>query len=380
MGHTISYCEQPGTSQEISGENKRRYESWMRVETARKTEGITTCWEGNGKQPIAGQRASLPIIPGLERSNDTRTPRQGFKSFGPTLTPGPNSPGAKHLYWSAEQREQIRRATPQIQNTKGQELLNLSPQVFHQPNNIQMIQSMAMFHTNLGQEKIITMPIAYLVQPLRNLKVDHISDTLDQIMGRLEVTRAFAPPEFEVPENQLLAYAPQLRIHRSQNPGQANVGKLWLLGIQYIGPKYTWCNIQEGNRKVMQRLDRALGNLGWLAIHPTCEIIHCTRTKSDQCPIYLKAEGGPTPTGSRRFYYEKGRREAEGNKECVEMNWSRGKSSNENLENLQKSLTRWKKATIRVNKDTIKRLMLELQCLEALPRDLIREALPARTA
>ena len=34
--------------------------------------------------------------------------------------------------------------------------------------------------------------------------------------------------------------------------------------LGFVGPEFTWCNMQEGDSKVLLRLDRALATLEWI--------------------------------------------------------------------------------------------------------------------
>ncbi|CAN1347022.1 hypothetical protein LINPERPRIM_LOCUS40960 [Linum perenne] len=130
--------------------------------------------------------------------------------------------------------------------------------------------------------------------------------------------------------------------------------------------KFRWCNNQEGTGMVKQKLDRAMCNIGWSAIHPNCMITHLTRAESDHCPIVLRTETNMDSKGHRRFYYERGWMEAEGYHNCVDQTWMQHKSSNENLRKLGKKLTKWKRSTIGANKEKIQQLLAEIQYLDSL--------------
>ena len=50
-----------------------------------------------------------------------------------------------------------------------------------------------------------------------------------------------------------------------------------LCGFQdlgYFGPKFTWCNLQEGSNRVYLRLDRAFANFDWLNFFGDVRVHH----------------------------------------------------------------------------------------------------------
>ncbi|CAN1269326.1 LINE-1 retrotransposable element ORF2 protein [Linum perenne] len=160
---------------------------------------------------------------------------------------------------------------------------------------------------------------------------------------------------------------------RSMREFNSFVNEASLVDMEYTGARFTWSNNQEGADEVKQRIDRGLCNISWSNLYPTSNIIHKTRAESDHCPILLLTEANVSRTGPRRFYYEKGWKEAIGYNDCVERNWQGGRNSNENLKALSRGLTAWKKETIGVDKDKIEQLMGELHYLQTLPTTLDRQ-------
>ncbi|CAM8972587.1 unnamed protein product [Rhodiola kirilowii] len=61
--------------------------------------------------------------------------------------------------------------------------------------------------------------------------------------------------------------------------------------ISYKGNEFTWCNNQEGNGQIWERLDRCLVNGLGLAMFPCIENHHLLRQCSDHCPLLIKLKG-----------------------------------------------------------------------------------------
>ncbi|CAN1807462.1 hypothetical protein LINPERHAP1_LOCUS25043 [Linum perenne] len=448
MGHTISYCEEKPTGSESRFDGQRRYGNWMRVETPRKSERNYQRLRREGKNSAEKQMD-------LWETREKRAQVQTGTSMGQSIpTDRSMTLVQKHIREVVnEDRIGGTQDSPSRTNisyaTKGSQgqvpplyhdsFLRLAPQLLHQPNNIQIIQSIAMYHTDLGPENIIAMPITYLVQYLRSLKSNHISSVLDQIFERADTQKNQVPPGLSLHQSQLMSYAPHtldsphpsmkvdsdcwqnlclkrkaqatleheekniLEIDREPNTPWCLIGDFnpvrnaeekegnlppnprsmrmfnnfimdaRLMDIPFKGANFTWSNNQEGNAEVKQRLDRALGNIGWLSRYPDSYVTHGARTESDHCPITMRVEDDRGRRGRRRFFYEKGWMEAAGYRECVERSWNIGLSSNKNLKMLEKNLSVWKRETIGVNKEKINNYLEELKNLESLPRTEMRQ-------
>ncbi|XP_073007457.1 uncharacterized protein [Typha latifolia] len=68
-----------------------------------------------------------------------------------------------------------------------------------------------------------------------------------------------------------------------------------LCDLRYKGLSFTWCNNQQGEKRVLVRLDRALTNSEWIHLHSRSRVMHLDRSSSDHAPILvstLKGEDG----------------------------------------------------------------------------------------
>ncbi|BFG35444.1 hypothetical protein CerSpe_217180 [Prunus speciosa] len=55
-----------------------------------------------------------------------------------------------------------------------------------------------------------------------------------------------------------------------------------MLDLGFTGPKFTWTN-----KRVLERLDRAISNVKWRRLFPDANVRHLPRTKSDHSPIKI---------------------------------------------------------------------------------------------
>lgn len=62
-----------------------------------------------------------------------------------------------------------------------------------------------------------------------------------------------------------------------------------LLDVGYIGPCFTWCNIQEGLAPRWARLDRFLANSSWFWMFNFISNQHLTCLNLDHSPLFLTA-------------------------------------------------------------------------------------------
>ncbi|XP_074287676.1 uncharacterized protein LOC141612826 [Silene latifolia] len=60
-----------------------------------------------------------------------------------------------------------------------------------------------------------------------------------------------------------------------------------LVDIPFKGPRYTWCNNRKGQKRVYERLDKALGSKDWFMLFPETGIKHFPIQISDHAPIEL---------------------------------------------------------------------------------------------
>ena len=86
--------------------------------------------------------------------------------------------------------------------------------------------------------------------------------------------------------------------------------------LGFSGPKFTWCNMCEGNDCVYLRLDRAFANSNWLNTFQNCRVHHVVDSTSDHCILRITDSRAPTPSKRKDCYG------------IVEAAWNRGSSSN----------------------------------------------------
>ncbi|XP_074288207.1 uncharacterized protein LOC141613375 [Silene latifolia] len=58
-----------------------------------------------------------------------------------------------------------------------------------------------------------------------------------------------------------------------------------LVDIPYKGPRFTWCNNRKREKRVYERLDKAMGSKEWLSLFPDTGIKHYPIQISDHAPI-----------------------------------------------------------------------------------------------
>ncbi|XP_074315625.1 uncharacterized protein LOC141651829 [Silene latifolia] len=81
------------------------------------------------------------------------------------------------------------------------------------------------------------------------------------------------------------------KLSSSQRPiAGAEDFNLWtirneLVDIPFKGPRFTWCNNRKGDKRVYERLDKALGSKDWLSLFPDTGIKHYPIQISDHAPI-----------------------------------------------------------------------------------------------
>ncbi|KAF9608966.1 hypothetical protein IFM89_012143 [Coptis chinensis] len=60
-----------------------------------------------------------------------------------------------------------------------------------------------------------------------------------------------------------------------------------LMDVGFIGSPYTWCNNQQGLRRVFKRLDRAMCNAQWRTLFPNAQLHHVLTVDSDHKLLML---------------------------------------------------------------------------------------------
>lgn len=57
--------------------------------------------------------------------------------------------------------------------------------------------------------------------------------------------------------------------------------------IGYCGPDFTWCNMQEGDRRMYLRLDRALATYEWIDYYKDIKVHHLVDSTSDHYALLI---------------------------------------------------------------------------------------------
>ncbi|XP_074321485.1 uncharacterized protein LOC141658369 [Silene latifolia] len=107
---------------------------------------------------------------------------------------------------------------------------------------------------------------------------------LEEILGRLEY------PFLIVGDfNQVEFSCDKFSSNKNGIPGayEFNNCKLRneLLDIPFKGPRLTWCNNRKGEKRVYERIVKALGSKDWFSLFPSTGIKHCSIQISDHALI-----------------------------------------------------------------------------------------------
>ncbi|XP_072952512.1 uncharacterized protein [Typha angustifolia] len=144
-----------------------------------------------------------------------------------------------------------------------------------------------------------------------------------------------------------------------------------LCDLGYEGIPYTWCNNQQGARRIWIRLNRALANTAWVSEHPECKVQHLDRGASDHAPLLLTVPAGTTRS-KRPFRFELLWMEYEECQNVIQETWKRQANGNpmqafsHRLSELRRSLSNWNRAAVGNVERRIKVTNLKLADLEEL--------------
>jgi exonuclease III len=99
--------------------------------------------------------------------------------------------------------------------------------------------------------------------------------------------------------NQVLSEDDKLSFKDSSLSGNLDllqtISTLSLMPIEAKGLPYTWMNKRNGDQFVMEKLDRAFGNMAWLDCYPHCLVRNLPIIASDHGPIILDSDCTPPP-------------------------------------------------------------------------------------
>ena len=74
--------------------------------------------------------------------------------------------------------------------------------------------------------------------------------------------------------------------------------------LGYLGPNFTWCNMQSGDSRVYLMLDRAFATSYWIDKFGEVRVNHLVDSTSDHCALYVADPKAPKQPNTRRFHSE----------------------------------------------------------------------------
>lgn len=98
--------------------------------------------------------------------------------------------------------------------------------------------------------------------------------------------------------------------------------------LGYTGPDYTWCNIQEGEDRVYQRLDWALATIGWIDYFKDTWVYHIVDSTSDHCTLLISNSFAPQPSRKHCFHFEAMWTRREDCRDVIKACWREGANLN----------------------------------------------------
>ena len=98
--------------------------------------------------------------------------------------------------------------------------------------------------------------------------------------------------------------------------------------LGYVGPDFTWCNMQEGAGRMYLRLDRAYATNDWIDKFGEARVHHLADSTSDHCVLVLSDPKAPKLPRSCRFHFETMWTKREECKEIIKAAWCSGNDLN----------------------------------------------------
>jgi ribonuclease HI len=147
-----------------------------------------------------------------------------------------------------------------------------------------------------------------------------------------------------------------------------------LLDLGFSGPKFTWCNRQEGVSFVKERLDRGMANSQWCELFPTQQVSVLAARSSDHAPLFLSLQGSDKLRrgGSKRFHYETGWQKNGRVHEVIRQVWRVKASSRDvwgvvriKMENSKRGLLQWKRTQPQHTETELQEKTAAIQTLQA---------------
>lgn len=129
---------------------------------------------------------------------------------------------------------------------------------------------------------------------------------------------------------------------RTQRPMEGFWDAVNVCGFQdlgFLGPKFTWCNMQEGSNRIYLRLEKAFANLEWLNFFKNLKVHHLIESTLDNFLLRISDSCPLAPTRKRRFHFKAMWVKKEDCKEIIETARNGGSLSN-TLEGVASNLSR----------------------------------------
>ena len=77
------------------------------------------------------------------------------------------------------------------------------------------------------------------------------------------------------------------RSHRQMEDFRDAIHQCGFKDLEFIGPKFTWCNMQKGESRMYLRLDRALATLDLVDHYKEVKVHHLVESTSDHCALLI---------------------------------------------------------------------------------------------
>ncbi|KAK7250571.1 hypothetical protein RIF29_33087 [Crotalaria pallida] len=141
--------------------------------------------------------------------------------------------------------------------------------------------------------------------------------------------------------------------------------------VQWVGPRYTWCNRRKHPHTIEEHLDRAFTNSSWNQAWQNTLVTHLPRFGSDHCPILLEIMHDVSGANRRRkkklYRFEQFWLRHEGCESVIQHSWIPGDDVLSNIANVGENLSEWSRATFGNIPKKIAKLKAKLSEIQAKP-------------
>ena len=111
------------------------------------------------------------------------------------------------------------------------------------------------------------------------------------------------------------------------------------MDLGFVGPKYTWCNCQEGSTIIKERFDRGVANLAYRNLFLEAEVVVHVATWSDHAPLTISLKRPKVRTKRQsRFFFEAGWALDMGYNEMIKLVWRQKESRCSSWDQLESKL------------------------------------------